>query len=148
MTLLEVYTNILSTDKDRIIDEVFSSLSKEIIELNQNQLSYGLNAEGKKFRRYKNAAYSNKKARMNSRPGIGIPDLKVKGNFWEDFKTDIRSGVIDIYSTNFVAEFLEDGTSKMQAFDNIYGLTPESMEVLRDDFLTLFNDKLKAEIGL
>jgi hypothetical protein len=50
--------------------------------------------------------------------------------------------VIDIYSTDPKAEHLED------KYASIYGLKPESMNAIRVDFLILFNERLRKEIGL
>ena len=138
----ETHQAIILLDKDRLVDECISALSMRMIELNQWQLAYGFNAREERFSRYRNKYYSIKKNRMNSRPGLGNPDLKLTGAFWKAFKTDIRKGVIDIYSTDPKAPHLEDKYAK------IYGLTPESMNAIRADFLILFNERLRKEIGL
>jgi hypothetical protein len=148
MLLTELLNNVQQVDKQRLMDETFQELRLKSIELNQLQLLYGLNADGKKFRKYKNAAYAKKKNGMNSRPGFGNPDLKGSfGSFWSDFKADVKQG-LEIYSTNQVAGYLEDGTYKMKPFDKIYGLTKESLSTLRKEFLIIFNSRLRAELGL
>jgi len=148
VTLLEAYQNIKQIDTSRLVDEVLSELRPLILDLNRFQLEQGLNAEGKRFRKYKNKSYSAKKALMNSLPGFGNPDLKVSGDFWKAFKADLKGGIMDIYSTDRKAEWLEEGTSRMRAFAKIYGLTPLNMEHLRIEFLTLFLPRLRLEIGV
>lgn len=142
MELQAVYQKVLEVDKDRILDETISLLKRRIIELNQWQLSYGLNAKGGRFKRYRNKYYAAKKNRMNSRPGLGNPDLKLTGAFWSAFKIDIRARGADIYSTDPKAEGLDD------KYASIYGLTAESMSFLRAEALVLYTQKLKAELGL
>lgn len=148
MTLLETYQNVKQIDTGRLVDECMSELRPLVIDLNLFQLEQGLNADGKKFRRYKNKGYAAKKNAMNSMPGFGTPDLKLTGDFWKAFKADLKGGVMDIYSTDPKAGWLEDGTPKMKAFAKIYGLTKENMNILRTEFLLLFNERLRKEIGL
>ncbi len=148
MNLLELQQNVVQIDTARIVDECLSELRPLILDLNRSQLEQGLNAEGKKFRPYVNKRYAEKKAGMNSLPGYGNPDLKLTGRFWKAFTADLKSGILDIYSTDPKAGWLEDGTVKMKAFEKIYGLTSENMNHLRIEFLILFNDRLRAEIGL
>ena len=148
MNLLELHERIVEVDKDRLIDECLSELKVRVIELNLSQLEGGLNAEGKKFRPYANSSYARMKARMNSKPGLGNPDLKKTGEFWKAFKADLRLGVMDIYSEDQKAAWLEDGTTKMKPFLKPYGLTEDNLNVLRAEFLILFNDRFRAEVGL
>jgi hypothetical protein len=142
MTVLETYQNVIEIDKGRLVDECLSELRTLVIDLNLFQLEQGLNATGKKLGRYKSNSYAKRKNQMNSLPGFGIPDLKLTGAFWNAFKTDLKSGVMDIYSTDPKAAWQEDRYAK------IYGLTPENLNILRADFLIIFNDRLRAEIGL
>jgi hypothetical protein len=148
MNLLELHQRITEVDKDRLIDECLSQLKGKVIELNLSQLDQGLNAEGKKFRPYVNGSYARMKNRMNPKPGLGNPDLKKTGDFWKAFKADLRLGVMDIYSEDQKAAWLEDGTTKMKPFLKIYGLTEDNLNVLRAEFLILFNDRFRAEVGL
>jgi len=141
VNLLELHQRVTEVDKDRLIDECLSELKGKVIELNLSQLDAGLNREGKRFRQYRNRKYAGMKARMNPRPGYGNPDLKLTGDFWKAFRADIVGG-IDIYSTDQKATDLES------RYEDIYGLTEDNLNVLRAEFLILFNDRFRAEVGL
>lgn len=142
MTVLEAYELVKAVDIDWLLDETLSAISNRVIELNTFQLDYGLNAKGGRFQSYKTQRYATKKNKMNPRPGFGNPDLKLTGAFWAALKTDIRAGVMDIYSTDHKAEFLSD------RYASIYGLTEESMGVIRAEAVLIFTHKLRSEIGL
>lgn len=148
MTLLETYQNVKQIDTGRLVDECMSELRPLVIDLNLFQLEQGLNADGKKFRRYKNKGYAAKKNAMNSLPGYGIPDLNVTGTFWKKFKASIRDNGIEWLSQDQVAFYLENGTKNMKPFEKIYGVTKANMSILRSEFLVLFNARLAKEIGL
>ena len=143
-----MYSNTVTLDKEAIVDECLTELMPIVVELNLSQLSHGTNAKGGKFRKYRNAVYARKKSAMNPTPGLGNPDLNLTGKFWKEFKASIMDQSIEWRSEDSKATWLEEGTSRMQAFEDIYGLIPGSMGILRTEFLILFNDKLRVKIGL
>ena len=142
MDLLTLHNNAREASKGRIIDETLSMLKLRMLELNLLQLDYGLDTGGGKLRKYKSMRYAIKKNRMNSRPGLGNPDLKFTGAFWKAWRTDLRNHGVDIYSTDPKAEFLAD------KYMGIYGLTLESMQTLRAEALVIYLDRLRKELGL
>jgi hypothetical protein len=141
MTLLEMYSNTVTMDKDALIDECLEELKGRVVELNREQLESGLNVTGGRFRQYRNRKYAGMKARMNPKPGYGNPDLKLTGDFWRAFRAEVKGG-LEVYSTDPKADDLES------RYEGIYGLTADNLNELRADFLILFNEKLKVKIGL
>lgn len=154
MTLYELQQATNTFYPLEVIAEIMEEMSVKAIILNLEQLKKGLNAEGKKFRRYRSKAYARRKNGMNSAPGFGNPDLRLKGDFYRGFTADIKGTLLEIYSTDSKAKWLEEGTKnedgsvKMEAFADIYGLDQKSMVKFQADFLLAYNAKIREHLGL
>ena len=92
----------------------------DYLQLNtEQQLQYGTDNTGNSIQpTYKNKYYAKKKNIMNPLPGMGVPDLKVSGEFYKQLKfADVDKQHIEIASDVDYAKYIEKnyGTA-------IYGL--------------------------
>lgn len=105
-----------------IKNESFNAVSETketITEIQKEQMFHGLNAEGKRIGRYRNSKYARAKNDMNPLPGLGVPDLKLRGGFYAGFKTEVEPEVFRSFSTD---EKNDELTAKYDPF----GLNKES----------------------
>jgi hypothetical protein len=90
MTINTFNKNLLALN---LRNEAMTALAQTEDSLLSNQTSQlvvdGLNKEGRKLKKYKNAKYAELKNKMNSYPGLGNPDLKYTGAFLKALKLDI-----------------------------------------------------------
>jgi hypothetical protein len=101
----------LGRETDFVVEEAFNDTAPKFTEQQREQLERGLTADGETIRpRYQNAGYARMKQAMNSKPGLGNPDLKLTGSFHRQIFIDPRvdSGVIVVGSTDEKAEDLEE----------------------------------------
>lgn len=84
-----VYDMILIFEKlqsnfDVLIAEAIEQTAEYLTDEIKEQLFTGTDATGNKITpRYKNARYAQLKARMNSKPGLFTPDLKLSGRLYQ-----------------------------------------------------------------
>ena len=144
MGVFRLYENLKGLDVRVLASQIFESgyIQQAIIDLNTEQLENGTASTGEKILpRYRSVSYALQKARMNPKAGEGVPDLKVTGSFYGNFRTELRSNILSIYSTDSKANDLE------QKYKNIYGLTEDNFKELLDrailpELLTLIRNEL------
>lgn len=73
----------------------------------RNQLSTGIAGDGKRLKPYAGAAYARRKNRMNSAPGLGNPDLKVKGTLHAGITVSTTGNGYKTESTAAYAKYME-----------------------------------------
>jgi hypothetical protein len=124
-------------------DEAFKSVSetKEVItEKQKEQMLQGLNREGGTLGYYKVYEYAQKKFELNPRPGFGVVDLKMKGNFFDGMETNVFPNTFSTQSTD------EKNLRLIKKYDP-FGLNDESkkeyLQTLRPVFLKSVREKLK-----
>lgn len=107
-----------------VVDEMFEG-REEILELNRSQLMRGLKSDGNKvFPLYSSEKYADEKYKMNRLAGYSVPDLKLTGDFHEEF-TARRGGknFLHLYSQDHKSNMLKGKYGK-----DIFGLTSSSKE--------------------
>ena len=142
MTILDFFKRVNSINVDEMMFDIIRFLDEEIILRNLKQLDDGFSSKGEKFESYKSDAYARFKKQLNPDPGLGNPDLKVTGEFWSRFEVDIRSRVIEIFSTDGKAPSLE------KKYPNIYGLVPTHLSEIIEMVFELFMASLRSKLGL
>lgn len=127
-----------------IKDESFKSVSdtkSSITDIQKEQLSKGLNAEGKKLRRYRSRKYAVAKNAINPLPGLGNPDLRLTGSFYAGFKTVVTPETFATTSSDSKNEAL---TQKYDPF----GLNKESKVEYVKDLRPVFVKKVREKLRL
>lgn len=100
----------------------------EYIKEQKDQLYSGFDSKGQRLLSYRSSIYAKKKNEMNSIPGLGNPDLKLTGAFYNSMRADIDNDGLMVYAT-------DDKTSML---DKKYG----------NDIYTLGNDWKVAYIEI
>lgn len=113
----------------------------EITDIQREQMYKGLNAEGKKIGRYRNAKYARVKNEMNPLPGIGIPDLKLTGAFYSGFTTDVTPESFSTFSTD------EKNSELIVKYDP-FGLDKESESEYADKLRPVLVKNVKEKLKL
>lgn len=134
--------NAISELKDRLVEyrnSLLEQFIRDIIEdnldfiadLNTDQLERGVDGTGNNIEpTYRNPVYARLKQRLNSRPGLGIPDLKLTGSFHRKINAKLQGKVVTLDST-------DSKTADLLAKygDVILQLNEESVEVLREELM-------------
>lgn len=100
-------------------------VSNDLSSAQKEQLLQGVSSAGGTFRKYRSASYARLKNAMNPLPGLGNPDLKYTGSFYQGIYVNVSGGKITIGSHDDKAQMLEAN------YKNVFGLDPQDME----DFL-------------
>lgn len=108
-----------------IAENSVNETKEDVVVIQKDQLRQGVSSTGGSFRKYQNKAYAIKKNKMNPIPGLGNPDLKYTGSFYDGIFVSVAGGRITIGSHDSKAQMLEAN------YKNVFGLSPQEME----DFL-------------
>lgn len=127
-TILDLLEKVESFDAyDTVLDGIIKN-ENIAVDMNKEQLMSGVNSENKYVDpEYQSDEYARIKSGMNPRPGFGIPDLRLSGDFHAGFYLDINAidnGYFELDSTDDKTEHLLKRYS-----DAIFGLTDENEEV-------------------
>lgn len=141
MTVREYYNKLRGVDLNFLKEEAVLQSKEEIINANREQLREGRSATGQMIRPTYSPAYLRRKSRMSSyRAPNGVPDLFLHGNFQGEMDVVVESGEFDIVSWDEKNAFLHT------MYDDLFGLTAESIEKVRrvvtERFSRLLKDKL------
>ena len=78
--LIEFQKRVAKINITTMFDQIIKEQEQEILQLNKDQLLEGKNIKNQKIKpKYKSQAYAKRKARQNSKPGNGTPDLYLSG---------------------------------------------------------------------
>lgn len=127
------------------IPVIIQRTSYEMLTLNKTQLyNFGVNADTIKLKKYVSDSYATEKSFDNPRPGFGIPDLFVTGNFYNGFYVDVTPTKLIFDSRDVKANRLEE------LFGNkIYGLTKSNKEIyLSDTVMPEIRNYIRGITGL
>lgn len=104
------------------IQQVLNANKMFLIELNTSQLVEGKDRYGDSMGStipYKSAEYATFKNRLNPLPGLGTPDLRLTGDYWDSIRAIVRAREIEMIATDSKAGILA-------RYEGI-GLAPESL---------------------
>lgn len=127
MTIDEAYRRFKSVNLRQQIPILIEQDSETVIELNQSQLyDRSVDSNGEPLRLYSSQAYAIDKNRMNSKPGLGRPDLFVTGQFYKGFNIRVTRNALTIRSS-------DSKTSDLikKYGEGIFGLDPVSKDKFR-----------------
>lgn len=123
----------------KLISSVLSRYGAEIIGFNLHQLEEGILSTGQKTETYASSAYEDFKKSIGSK-SVPNADLKVTGDFYDDFEIDFLDNRIIIGSRNSKAAKLE-----RQYSIDIYGLTDknkaEIIDLIYEEIQNIFIDE-------
>lgn len=128
--------NIVDATAEAMIEN-----DQQVLTLNKAQLyNAGLKNDNDIAGLYRSVGYALEKNRMNPKPGYGVVDLKLTGQFYSQFYLKVSNDSYEIGSTDSKAEALVKRYSPL-----IFGLTPESRLKAWQDFLRAAVVKSLAE---
>lgn len=142
MDLLRIAKNIdrgineLPSFASEILDQKFK---KEVIEIQQNQLSEGIRGDGKPTQEYTSESYI-KRANKQSAKSYPNRDYYNEGDFYAGMDTAANNDVLSIFSLDFKAGFLEP-----QEDNELLGIAPQNIEKI--DNIKGFPKELINKVG-
>jgi hypothetical protein len=133
-TVLDVLDRLVRVDVAKESADSIEATKGKIIELQQDQLKYGLTSKGRQIGKYKDPRYARKKNAMNPLPGLGYMDWKLTGELYREIVVKVFQGSYFITSTD------DKFKSLVQRFGDPMGLDqiskPEYVEqALRPEFM-------------
>lgn len=139
-TIFEVKERYNRIDIFQLLDECIIETSEILLDLNRSQLSVGIDSNNNKLEEYKSKTYSEFKVNViGSLAPLGVPDLKLFGDFYRNFKEKINESNIIITSNDSKTVKLE-----AQYGTDIFGLTNENLIYYsREIILPLLTKKIK-----
>jgi len=110
---------------DAVFLSIMKDLSPVISGMNKEQLSIGQDADGGTLEAYASPEYAVMKVEhFDSQAPLGIPNLKLSGDFYDGFTVIVGSEKITITSTDIKTLALEG------KYGDIFGLQPEKLSEL------------------
>lgn len=142
--VMDMIENLNSLNIDKEAKVAIAKTTNDMVKLNQEQLTYGLRADGKKIGHYRNSEYAAMKNAMNPLPGFGFVDLILTGAFYESFEIDVNGDELERFATDSKADSLIDKYG-----DEVFGLTENNQEFYNEEiFYPLFTDSIEEQTGL
>lgn len=136
----------------RLIELDIDGLAKQSLGINSNvmtdlikeQLTSGYSAKGKIKPKYRNHAYARMKSEMNALPGIGTPDLRLTGAFYNSIQVDIGGQDVEFLATDSKSESLTEKYG-----DEVLGMSEKQHNYLVEEPLySTFIGLIKEKTGL
>lgn len=132
-------------DPDKAVDDALQENTDYYGVLQRKQLIEGKNSSGGEIRpAYASDYYSRMKNRLNSKPGLGNPDLKLTGDRNEAMTVTLDSDSLKLDSDVEYNKYLEERYSAKQ----IWGLDDENMGKFRADVRESLQRIVTTETGL
>lgn len=122
--MLEAATKL---DIPYIIESSLIDSRDEYVKLQKDQMFHGLNSEDSPIGQYKSPVYAAQKNLQNPTPGFGIPDLRLKGDFYAGIFADPRSEGIVVDSADF-----KSGDLMAKFSDKIFTLGPTRLPMFNE----------------
>ena len=141
MDLLDLQKKVKSIDFDKMMDRAVMGNKEEILDSNTAQLSKGKDSLGQFLDEYTLAAYAQFKKSLGSEAPLGIPDLKLDGDFYSGFTLQIEGEDYRITSED---DKTVDLTNRYGA--DIFGLTEERLQEIRPLILESLLIQLRNEL--
>lgn len=144
-TIAQLLKKVQAVNIELIASESIDN-TKEVLKTKQrDQLFHGLDSTGKPInKKYQNNKYARVKNEMNPLPGLGVPDLKLTGSFYNEMFVDVRS-------SSFVLDSADQKSGNLQVKygTNIFGLGPNAKkEYIKESLRPEFRKKIKVITGL
>lgn len=124
-TIKGMLDKVKSVELRSEVPVIIERTQADLILLNQTQLfQFGMKADGTYLSEYKNKYYAAKKHAKNPQPGLGRPDFKDTGSFYQDFVVKADKSVFSVDSKDSKTTSLieRDG-------EKVFGLTKDNKKV-------------------
>lgn len=108
-----------------LLEEVVEVVDTEIIDLNTSQLEVGRDSLGEMLDTYASSNYAIYKKSIGSQAPLGIPNLKLEGDFYRGFICNAERGDIVITSRDS-----KTGKLKEKYGDDIFGIEKGLKDIL------------------
>lgn len=136
-TILDMLEKVERFDINEAAMEILSELSGDIEEVQKGQLLHGETPEGTKITPdYASPDYEAYKYAMNGLAGLGTPDLRLTGAFYNGVYFRVNGTEWEISSTDSKTEELEE------KYRPIFGLQEKKKDSIRE----LITKKLKEDV--
>lgn len=131
-------------DASKTAIEVFMSLSAEVIELNIEQMQYGIDSKGNRIGRYASDSYAKRKNKMSPLAGYGNVDLKYSGDFYNELTLNEKGDGTE-YTIISMVEYEQALYEKYGEF--MYGLSPVSRAIfIKESYLEAYKNAIQKQI--
>jgi hypothetical protein len=112
--------------QEKAILKIIKTNEDELLDVNRSQLLEGIDADGKRLRRYRNPKYAALKRTMNSK---GVTDLRFTGRLYDAMFLDASKFAVIYDSKDSKAPMLK------QKYGNIFGITKQNEEMVAGEIL-------------
>tara|TARA_R110000772_G_C13310310_1_gene440369 strand:- start:37661 stop:38116 length:456 start_codon:yes stop_codon:yes gene_type:complete len=137
VSVLKKYHKRLDKVEKGVEQEAYRIIQQEqkrIIALNtEEQLHLGLGQKGQKLLpRYSRVRYALRKNQLNPLAGLGTPDLKLTGEFYDKFFLTTKSKQVEFNSS---AEHTKHLVKRYGSTQDIFGLNTKNAAILNNEIL-------------
>jgi len=126
---------------DQIFRKAVIEHQEKILDLNTAQLEIGKDSLGELLFSYASDSYAEFKKALGSKSPLGIPDLKLEGDFYSGFVLKFDGSEFFITSTDEKKDHLRDKYG-----EDIFGLGEDSLDFIRpfllESYLTILRQKV------
>lgn len=145
-TVREMIRRLDDLNLDEVVHESLGETADDLLEANKEQMYAGSTNEDQPISpAYKDPYYARKKNQMNAAPGLGVPDLKLTGAFYDGTQAEVNEDAITLTSNVEYAKYLE----ARYGADKIWGLTRENLETYTfGPFMGILKEKIEGQTGL
>lgn len=144
-TIRAMLTKFQTLDLESEIPKIIERTGDAIIKRNQDQLIHGLTAKGEEIEPgYYFQQYSLQKQAQNPLPGLGVPDLRLTGDFYKGFNLKVTQDTFEVDSTDEKAFALQ-----YKYGEYIFGLTKENKTLYATkEFYDEFKSYITSKTGI
>jgi len=108
MTFFEFNNKFQTVNPDRVVQDAVLLTGDKAILLNHQQLyEFSEDSEQRPLKQYASGSYAEYKAQLNPFLGLGRPDLRDTGAFYDAFEVEVNSRTITFDSTDPKSASLE-----------------------------------------
>lgn len=146
-TIFEVYQNAKRTAENArgVVVGIIEDHADIIADYNRAQLESGLDRNGDVINPfYGSIYYAMMKNNMNSKPGLGVPDLKLTGAFYRGIFLSMKGYAFSLSSSNSKTESLVDKYGEY-----IFGLNDNSLaSYSQNEFFEAFKEFIESTLKI
>lgn len=142
-TINSLLQKFQSLDTDEIINDSLVATTPEFEDAQRLQLTAGKTKTGEAIQpTYMSNKYAAAKNEMNTLPGLGVPDLKLTGSFYEGIDVEVGGDAFDIISKD------EKGPQLENKYPDIFGLGTDFKKDYIEILSPIVNEKISNFVGL
>lgn len=121
--------NQIVRNLDKVGNKAIDENLAVMADMNREQLTFGINAEGGEVGAYRSESYARLKKSIGSRAPFGIPDLKLTGDFHSGIFAKRKGSELTFGGTDSKTSMLTE------KYDSILGLTEENRTDVKDNYI-------------